>query len=46
MNWTDDKGDWRRDAFVSQTDHVAVQYLPAPTGQKLDVRLGLSIDPG
>lgn len=46
VNWTDDKGDWRRDAFVSQNDHVAVQYLPAPTGQKLDVRLGLSIDPG
>ncbi|WP_083959109.1 discoidin domain-containing protein [Herbidospora mongoliensis] len=46
VNWTDDKGDWRRDAFVSQTDHVAVQYLPAPSGQKLDVRLGLSIDPG
>ncbi|GAA4588167.1 hypothetical protein GCM10023194_39080 [Planotetraspora phitsanulokensis] len=46
VNWTDDKGDWRRDAFVSQTDGVAVQYLPAPAGQKLDVKLGLSIDPG
>ena len=40
----DDKGDWKRDSFVSQTDGVTVQYLPAPTGQKLDVKLGLSID--
>ncbi|WP_436761080.1 discoidin domain-containing protein [Streptosporangium sp. V21-05] len=46
VNWTDDKGDWKRDTFVSQTDGVTVQHLPAPAGQKLDVRLGLSIDPG
>ncbi|GAA1007748.1 hypothetical protein Aple_071350 [Acrocarpospora pleiomorpha] len=46
VNWTDDKGDWKRDSFVSQTDGVTVQYLPAPAGQKLDVKLGLSIDPG
>ncbi|GAA0428180.1 hypothetical protein Acor_66810 [Acrocarpospora corrugata] len=46
VNWTDDKGDWKRDAFVSQTDGVTVQHLPAPAGQRLDVKLGLSIDPG
>ncbi|MBW7461271.1 glycoside hydrolase family 95 protein, partial [Paenibacillus sepulcri] len=46
VNWSDDKGDWERDSFVSRTDGVTVQYLPAPTGQKLDVKLALSIDPG
>ncbi|MFD6150548.1 discoidin domain-containing protein [Streptomyces sp. NPDC060243] len=46
VNWTDDKGKWERDSFVSRTDGVTVQHLPAPSGQKLDVTLGLSIDPG
>ena len=46
VKWTDDKGAWRRDSFVSQTDGVTVQYLPAPAGQRLAVKLGLSIDPG
>ncbi|EFG64297.1 F5/8 type C domain-containing protein [Streptomyces sp. SPB074] len=46
VNWTDDKGKWERDSFVSRTDGVTVQQLPAPAGQKLDVTLGLSIDPG
>ncbi|MFG1811320.1 discoidin domain-containing protein [Streptomyces sp. NPDC049040] len=46
VNWTDDKGRWERDSFVSRTDGATVQYLPAPAGQKLNVTLGLSIDPG
>jgi alpha-L-fucosidase 2 len=46
VNWTDNKGTWKRDSFVSRTDGVAVQYMPAPSGQKLNVTLGLSIDPG
>lgn len=46
VNWSDSKGKWERDSFVSRADGVTVQYLPAPTGQKLDVRLGLSVDPG
>ncbi|MEW2547918.1 glycoside hydrolase N-terminal domain-containing protein [Streptomyces sp. NPDC047002] len=46
VNWHDDKGAWERDSFVSRTDGVTVQYLPAPAGQRLDVKLGLSIDPG
>ncbi|HYS37550.1 MAG TPA: glycoside hydrolase N-terminal domain-containing protein, partial [Pseudonocardiaceae bacterium] len=45
VNWTDDTGRWERDSFVSRTDGVTVQYLPAPTGQRLTVKLGLSIDP-
>ena len=46
VNWTDDKGNWQRDSFVSRTDGVTAQYLPAPSGQRLNVTLGLSIDPG
>ncbi len=46
VNWADDTGRWERDSFVSRTDGVTVQYLPAPTGQRLTVKLGLSIDPG
>ena len=42
VNWTDDKGNWQRDSFVSRTDGVTVQYLPAPSGQRLNVTLGLS----
>jgi len=46
VNWNDNKGAWKRTAFVSRPDGVAVQYLPAPSGQKLDVKLELGIDPG
>ncbi|GAA1501628.1 glycoside hydrolase N-terminal domain-containing protein [Dactylosporangium maewongense] len=46
VKWTDDKGSWQRDSFVSRTDGVTVQQLPAPSGQRLNVTLGLSIDPG
>ncbi|MFC4591223.1 glycosyl hydrolase family 95 catalytic domain-containing protein [Sphaerisporangium corydalis] len=46
VNWNDSKGAWRRDSFVSRTDGATVQYLPAPSGQRLDVKLGLSIDTG
>jgi len=46
VEWNDNKGAWKRTSFVSRPDGVTVQYLPAPTGQKLDVRLELGIDPG
>ncbi|MFG2040574.1 discoidin domain-containing protein [Dactylosporangium sp. NPDC048998] len=46
VNWTDGQGRWERDSFVSRTDGATVQYLPAPSGQRLSVKLGLSIDPG
>ncbi|MET8787393.1 discoidin domain-containing protein [Streptomyces sp. NPDC004589] len=46
VNWTDDKGSWERDSFVSRTDGATVQYQAAPPGQKETVTLGLSIDPG
>lgn len=46
VNWSDDRGDWERDSFVSRPDGVTVQYMPAPAGKTLDVKLALSIDPG
>ncbi|MEV6923803.1 discoidin domain-containing protein [Dactylosporangium sp. NPDC051485] len=46
VHWTDDKGSWQRDSFVSRTDGVTVQNMAAPSGQRLNVTLGLSIDPG
>ncbi|WP_238018807.1 discoidin domain-containing protein [Dactylosporangium sp. AC04546] len=46
VNWNDGAGRWERTSFVSRTDGAAVQYLPAPSGQRLSVKLGLSIDPG
>ena len=46
VKWTDDRGSWQRDSFVSRTDGVTVQYMPAPSGQRLNVTLGLSVDPG
>ncbi|MEV5479153.1 glycoside hydrolase N-terminal domain-containing protein [Streptomyces sp. NPDC052207] len=46
VNWSDDKGSWERDSFVSRTDGATVQYQAAPPGQKETVTLGLSIDPG
>ncbi|GAB3828555.1 glycoside hydrolase N-terminal domain-containing protein [Dactylosporangium cerinum] len=46
VKWTDDKGNWQRDSFVSRTDGITVQNLPAPSGQRLNVTLGLSVDAG
>ncbi|GGG83776.1 discoidin domain-containing protein [Paenibacillus radicis (ex Gao et al. 2016)] len=46
VNWTDGKGDWERKSFVSRPDGMTVQYLPAPSGETLDVKLALSMDPG
>lgn len=46
VNWTDNKGSWERDSFVSRVDGATVQYQAAPAGQKETMALGLSIDPG
>ena len=46
VNWTDSKGAWERDSFVSRTDGATVQYMPAPSGQRISVTVGLTIDPG
>jgi hypothetical protein len=37
--WTDEWGEWMRQAFASRPDDVVVQRLTAPKGQLLNVRI-------
>jgi hypothetical protein len=39
--WTDERGDWLRQTFVSRPDNVIVQSLTAPAGQSVNVRIAL-----
>ena len=41
VHWTDEHGDWVRQAFTSRPDDVVVQWLTAPAGQLVDVRIAL-----
>jgi hypothetical protein len=39
--WTDVSGDWVRQTFVSRPDNVVVQWLTAPAGQSVNLRISL-----
>ena len=39
--WTDDHGDWQRKAFTSRPDNIVVQWLTAPEGKTMNVRISL-----
>jgi alpha-L-fucosidase 2 len=39
--WTDERGDWLRQTFASRPDNVVVQWLTAPKGQSVNVRVTL-----
>ena len=39
--WTDEHGEWVRQTFTSRPDNVVVQWLTAPTGQSVHVRIAL-----
>jgi len=39
--WTDEHGDWLRQTLASRPDNVIVQWLTAPTGQSVNVRISL-----
>jgi alpha-L-fucosidase 2 len=39
--WTDQHGDWLRQAFTSRPDNVVVQRLTAPEGKTMNLRLSL-----
>ncbi|MBP8302904.1 MAG: glycoside hydrolase N-terminal domain-containing protein [Phycisphaerae bacterium] len=39
--WTDERGDWLRRTFASRPDDVVAQWLTAPTGQSVNVRVSL-----
>ena len=42
VHWTDDKGDWVRRIFTSRPDNVVVNWLTAPAGQSVNVRIKVS----
>ena len=44
--WTDRHGDWLRQTFVSRPDNVVIQWLVAPAGQPLNVRISLQRSAG
>lgn len=39
--WTDGHGNWIRRTFTSRPDNVIVQWLTAPTGKTMNVRISL-----
>ena len=41
ITWTDEHGDWLRQTFASRPDNVIVQWLTAPAGQSVNVRIAL-----
>ena len=40
--WTDERGEWIRRSFTSRPDNVVVQWLTAPTGQSVSVRIKMA----
>jgi len=42
VHWTDERGDWVRRTFTSRPDNVVVQWLTAPSGQSVNVRIKMS----
>ncbi|MCU0456453.1 MAG: glycoside hydrolase N-terminal domain-containing protein [Bacteroidales bacterium] len=42
VHWTDERGDWVRRIFSSRPDNVVVQWLTAPEGQSMNVRIRMS----
>jgi hypothetical protein len=41
VHWTDERGEWARRTFASRPDNVVVQWLTAPKGQPLNVRIAM-----
>jgi alpha-L-fucosidase 2 len=41
VHWSDERGEWVRHAFSSRPDNVIVQWLTAPAGQTVNVRISL-----
>lgn len=39
--WTDEQGDWVRRTFTSRPDNIVVQWLTAPEGKTMNVRISL-----
>ncbi len=46
IHWTDEHGQWVRRVFTSRPDNVVVQWLTAPKGQSVNVRITISTGGG
>ena len=46
VHWTDERGEWVRQTFTSRPDSLVVQWLTAPKGQSVNVRITLSAGAG
>jgi alpha-L-fucosidase 2 len=46
VHWTDERGDWVRRTFASRPDNVVVQWLTAPKGQSVNVRIAVAAGGG
>jgi hypothetical protein len=44
--WTDEQGDWLRKTFTSRPDNIIVQWLAAPEGKTVNVRITLQKSAG
>jgi alpha-L-fucosidase 2 len=42
VHWTDKHGEWVRRIFTSRPDNVVIQWLTAPSGQSVNVRITVS----
>jgi alpha-L-fucosidase 2 len=41
VHWSDERGEWLRRTFTSRPDNVVVQWLTAPKGQSVHVRIAV-----
>ena len=46
VHWSDERGEWLRRTFTSRPDSVVVQWLAAPQGQPVNVRIALQKSAG
>ena len=46
VHWTDERGEWVRRTFASRPDNVVVQWLTAPKGQAVNVRIAMQRSAG
>jgi alpha-L-fucosidase 2 len=42
VHWTDERSEWVRQTFTSRPDNLVVQWLTAPKGQSVNVRITVS----
>ena len=46
VHWTDERGEWVRRTFASRPDNLVVQWLTAPKGQSVNVRITVAAGAG